>query len=222
MRKSTIIIGAFIGSSLVACTADESTTESESSAASSAAGSMSRVYVQYKTNQKQAVMAALGAAHATVHYELDTIAAVAASIPTAALKGIESNPNVALVEEDPKREPYAAAPGESPPYGVGMVGALTMQAAGYNGSGVKVCIIDSGLRVQSGIPTANAVTYVSGNLPANQDGFGHGTHVAGTIAGQPYTIGVAPGAETSTSRLACEKEAWALVESTAATETTES
>jgi serine protease len=209
MRKSTIIIGAFIGSSLVACTADESTTESESSAAASAASSMARVYVQYKTNQKAAVMAALGAAQATVHYEFDTIAAVAASIPSAALKGIESNPNVVLVEEDPKREPYAAAPGESPPYGVGMVGALTMQAAGYTGAGVNVCIIDSGLRVESGIPTANAVTYVSGNLTPNQDGFGHGTHVAGTIAGQPYTIGVAPGAHLIIVRVFGDDGAWA-------------
>ena len=205
MRKSTttMIVGALVGSGLVACTVEESSTESASSAPDS------RVWIQYKSNRKADVKAALGAAHATLHYEFDNIESVVATVPGGALNGLENNPNVVEIEEDPIRVPYAAAPGESPPYGVEMVGALTMQAAGIDGSGVNVCIIDSGLRVEGGSPTSNAVTYISGNLAANQDGFGHGTHVAGTIAGQPYSIGVAPGAHLIIARVFGNDGVWA-------------
>lgn len=208
MRKSTMMVGALVGSSLVACVGEENPNpiESESSAS---LGAESRVWIQYKANRKADVKAALGGAHARLHYEFDTIEAVVATVPAAALKGLAQNPNVVEIEEDPIRVPYAAAPGEAPPYGIGMVGALTMQAAGFDGTGVSVCVIDSGLRIESGTPTSNPVTYLSGNLPANQDGFGHGTHVAGTIAGQPYNIGVAPGARLLISRVFGDDGGWA-------------
>jgi subtilisin family serine protease len=204
-----MIVGALIGSGLVACTTEESSTESESSV------SDSRVWIQYQSNSKAAVKAALGAANATLHYEFDDIEAVVATVPAGALNGLAHNPNVVEIEEDPIRVPYAAAPGESPPYGVQMVGALTMQAAGIDGAGVKVCIIDSGLRVEGGSPTVNPVTYVSGNLPPDRDGLGHGTHVAGTIAGQPYSIGVAPGASLIIVRVFGDDGAWAYSSSLA-------
>jgi serine protease len=207
MRKTTIVIGALFGSSLVACTVEDTPTESESTAA--VAASPSRVWIQYTPNGKGRVIHALGAANATLHYEFDDIERVVATVPAAALQGLEQNPDVVEIEADVPRYPMSAAPGESPPYGVGMVGALAMQAAGFTGAGVNVCIIDSGLRVQGGSPTTNPVTYISGNLPPNQDGFGHGTHVAGTIAGQPYTIGVAPGAHLIIVRVFGDDGAWA-------------
>lgn len=204
MRKSILFIGVVLGSSLISCVDGESLTESAEGLAAE-----SRVWIHYKANRKDDVKAALGAARGRLHYEFDNLEAVVASVPTAALKGLANHPNVVEIEDDPIRVPYAAAPGESPPYGIGMVGALTMQAAGYDGAGVKVCVIDSGLRVEGGSPTTNPVTYLAGNLPANQDGFGHGTHVAGTIAGQPYGIGVAPGASLIISRVFGDDGAWA-------------
>lgn len=208
MRTSTLLGGVFVGvvvgSSLISCIGEPEVTESAEALVAEA-----RVWIQYKANRKSEVKAALGAAHAKLHYEFDGIESVVATLPSAALKGLAQNPNVVEIEEDPIRVPYAAAPGEAPPYGVGMVGALTMQAAGFDGSGVKVCIIDSGLRVEGGSPTSNPVTYLAGNLPANQDGFGHGTHVAGTIAGQPYSIGVAPGAQLLISRVFGDDGNWA-------------
>lgn len=204
MRKSTMIVGALVGSSLFACVGEESLNETSESLSSE-----SRVWIHYRSNRKDDVKATLGAAHARLHYDFDNLEAVVATVPSGALKGLANNPNVVEIEEDPIRVPYSAAPGESPPYGVGMVGALTMQAAGFDGTGVKVCIIDSGLRIEGGSPTTNPVTYVAGNLPANQDGLGHGTHVAGTIAGRPYTIGVAPGASLVIVRVFGDDGAWA-------------
>jgi serine protease AprX len=72
---------------------------------------------------------------------------------------------------------------------------------GVNGSGVTVAIIDSGVRPQADLPTSRIkvfVDFVNGRTTAYDD-YGHGTHVAGIIAGNgsasngKYT-GVAPGA----------------------------
>src|SRR5690349_4150567 len=104
-QKSKIIIGALLGSSLVACTVDDSATESATESGASVA-SGSRVWIQYKSNRKDDVKAALGAAHATLHYEFDNIEAVVATVPSGALNGLANNPNVNYVEDDVPREPY--------------------------------------------------------------------------------------------------------------------
>ncbi|HAY85070.1 MAG TPA: peptidase S8 [Chloroflexi bacterium] len=60
------------------------------------------------------------------------------------------------------------------------------------GQGIKVCIIDSGFYSAhedlSNVNLAGGVSQVGSAF--NTDGFGHGTHVAGTIAGQDNGVGV--------------------------------
>ena len=65
-----------------------------------------------------------------------------------------------------------------------------------NGSNRMICIIDSGFLVSHEDLQGINVDGYDGNLPWNQDGDGHGTHVAGTIAAVNNdfgVVGVTPG-----------------------------
>jgi subtilisin family serine protease len=171
-----------------------------------------RVWVVYKDGAKGPVQAALRAANAQVHFQFDDLNAFAVTMPAAAINGLQNNPNIEYIEEDPVRVPFSALPGETPPYGIGMVQATTMQSRGYYGLGVHVCVIDSGLLVHSNVPPpGHSITYVSGNLAPNYDGIGHGTHVANTIAAASSNgnVGVAPGADLIIVRVFGDDGTWA-------------
>ncbi|HMC70030.1 MAG TPA: S8 family serine peptidase, partial [Mycobacteriales bacterium] len=85
------------------------------------------------------------------------------------------------------------------------VGADRLQSAGYTGRGVGVALIDTGVASVQGLTSGNVVNGPDLSLDnpmtslVNSDGFGHGTHMAGIIAGNDGTStgfkGVAPGAK---------------------------
>ena len=119
--------------------------------ATAQAAEQSRVYVGFAPGQKAAVSASLNRAGGKTHYTFDRINAFAVSVPATALKGLEKNPNILYIEDDPKR--YLLA--ESIPYGISMVQA---DIAAQPGSPTNraVCIVDSGYDFgHPDLPTTN-------------------------------------------------------------------
>src|SRR5213078_2734357 len=80
-----------------------------------------------------------------------------------------------------------------------------MYTLGYTGKGVGVALVDTGAVPVKGLTSGNVVNGPDLSLDnpaswaADKDGFGHGTHMAGIIAGNDGTstgfTGVAPGAK---------------------------
>ena len=137
------------------------------------------------------------------HVYENTIRGFAAQLSPQAAEALARNPNVAYVEAD--QTLTLAKPGA----GGGGGGAQTTPPGivrvngGVSGAGLRACVIDSGvdldhpdLRVNTGLSR----TFVSSGRDAQNadDGNGHGTHVAGTIAAVSNgigVVGVAAGAE---------------------------
>ncbi|MES2899629.1 MAG: S8 family serine peptidase [Pseudomonadota bacterium] len=160
-------------------------------AASAATVDMTRVIVSFKPGAAAQARAAVAAARGDVKEEIFGMDAIAIEVPRLALKALQANPNIAYVEQDQLREPFALTSpstgtpyvlGQSVPYGIKMVQADLLRDA--NAGNRKVCIIDSGYDRSHEDLSANAVTgeYDSGTGWWYTDENSHGTHVAGTIA----------------------------------------
>jgi serine protease len=140
-----------------------------------------RVMIQFQPGF--AGKGALQGAGGQVHHELGNNV-FAVTLPEQALRGFEHNPNVVYVEQDVIRRPT----GQVTPYGITNVQAPQTVATGADGTGIKVCVIDSGIKADHEDFAGIAMTgYPSG---WNTDDCGHGTHVAGTIAAANNNVGV--------------------------------
>lgn len=192
-------------------------------AASGAAPEASlRVWVEFQPGAQAQVQAALQSSGASFHYAFTQLNAFVVTLPAAALRGLERNPNVVSIELDPVRELVKNMPSKTTletsvlpeqvvPYGVDMVQALDLWDANRDGrvdkkavtgAGRMVCIIDTGLYDEhedfAGVDVTGGYSQVDGDdiHRWNVDGYGHGTHVAGTIvaANNAYgVVGVTPG-----------------------------
>jgi serine protease AprX len=84
-----------------------------------------------------------------------------------------------------------------------------VRAAGTDGSGVGVALVDSGARIEDGLDSGQVAvgpdfsTEGGSRRRHGVDGFGHGTHLAGVIAGDAGAWeGVAPGAHVVSVKVA--------------------
>jgi len=180
-----------------------------------------RLFVGFTPGGKAAAQQALSAAGAEFHYTFDDLNSFVVTIPAQAVNGLTRNPNITDVEEDPLRFPISITPskgtlapvadtvdanGQTVPWGIDAVQARdvwdtnrdgSFDAGAPTGNNVKVCIIDTGYYAahEDLFPAAGGTSQIAGEA-YTEDGYGHGTHVAGTIDGQNNAqgvVGVAPG-----------------------------
>ena len=178
-----------------------------------------RVWVTYQNGRKAEVAQSLTNANASFHYDFPELEAFVVTMPAAALNGIVNNPFVVDVEEDPARypiEPIAVSlepgaddtvdvNGQVIPWGIDAVQArdvwdvdrdAQVDADAPSGAGIKVCIIDTGYYAghEDLKDTASGISQVDNEW--DTDGYGHGSHVAGTISAlnnELGVVGVTPG-----------------------------
>ena len=175
-----------------------------------------RVWVEFQPGKKGAARAALNGAGAQFHYTFDELNSFVVTLPAAALQGISRNPNVVSIEEDVPR--YFIQPvskkilddvgdpnnfGQTIPYGIDAVQARQVWDADTDGlpdpgaptgEDITVCVIDTGFYEDhedlSSVAATGITQIDSEPYDWNTDGYGHGTHVAGTISAANNGIGV--------------------------------
>lgn len=140
------------------------------------------------------------------------LAGFAAPLSNLQAAAMRARPEVLLVEEDRRFEASRGGPPQPPPPPPAVDWALTdVLGTGYtgdtgnstDGAGATVAVLDTG--IDSDHPYLPATTCL-GNFTGGtgcEDGQGHGTHVAGTIAALPSSghRGIAPGVALSIAKV---------------------
>lgn len=177
---------------------------------------LSRVWVEFSPGGESNVRSALNRLGAQFHYEFEELNSFVVSLPAQAVSGLSKNPNVLSIEADALRYPIRQVSsrgiaalaadttgpnGQTIPWGIDAVQARQVWDADFDGaiddgvqagSGITVCIIDTGFYAgHEDLIDANLIGGFSQvDDDYARDGAGHGTHVAGTIAGVNNTLGV--------------------------------
>lgn len=136
------------------------------------------------------------AAGGVITYTYHLVPAIAARMPAWAVSTLRSNARVAAIEPDGPVFALAQEAELDNTWGVRRIGAGTVHQTGDLGTGVTVAVLDSGIdytHPELGVSFGGGWDFVN-NDPDPWDDYGHGTHVAGTIAAALDDAGVVGGA----------------------------
>jgi len=132
-----------------------------------------------------------------INQNLTTISAVAANVPLGALDKLLAHGWVTYVSPDRPNKPMWDD--AAPPVNAG----VARQNYGVDGTGIGIAVIDSGVYPHDDLKTADmsssrivySESFVVGDASTN-DAYGHGTHVAGILAGNGHDSGSGSGYST--------------------------
>jgi serine protease AprX len=176
------------------------------------AGSVARVIVSGRPGAEQAVARAVLAAHGTNLRPLPIVDGVAAAVPSSQLARLAASAAVTAVTAD--RQVQLASSGwddstSSSAYAWSSGAAGVWQSAGTKGAGVSVAVLDTGVSAVNDLAgRVMAGPDLSGENKNTEDSYGHGTVMAGIIAGngadsQPTPrTGVAPATQIISVKVA--------------------
>jgi serine protease AprX len=163
-----------------------------------------QVIVQWKIPTGPATQQKIAALRGTVVSDFQTLNSGLYQIPSVALATLDQDSQVAFVSLDRQVSHKLA-------YTAAAINAASVWKSGYNGSGIGIAIVDSGVNVDPNLgvgPHSNIVYSRDFTHPGPNgdpsDHYGHGQHISGIIAsnGQASScptctetfLGIAPGA----------------------------
>ncbi len=152
------------------------------------------VIVQHRQMPTSAHLQGMQGRGAIIKSQLHTIRAVTMRVPVSMLAELAKDPNVAYITPD--RPVHLSASNED--YTTAIERDLAAAQFAYDGTGIGVAVIDSGIADHGDLHKGGAShvvysqSFVQGD-PSGPDKYGHGTHVAGLIAGSGAGSGQANG-----------------------------
>jgi serine protease AprX len=164
-----------------------------------AALAIGRSTVILGVTDRPAARAAVLAAGGTLGRTLVSISSQVVTVPNAALNGLSANPAIVRISLD------RVTTGATERTGATIGATAIREQLGYTGEGIGVAVVDSGaaaahddLTEAAGTRIDRFVDFVNGQVAAYDD-YGHGTHVAGIVAGNGFDssgrrTGIAPAA----------------------------
>jgi len=165
------------------------------------------VIVRFKDKPGKAELHAFKGLGGDVTNVFTIIPAISGKLPAKAIEALKNNPQVEVVESDYVMHALEYSPADElgNSWGVDHINADAALAAGYAGEGVKVAVLDSGVNFNH-FDLSDNFDFSANELGYDfvmddffpEDVYGHGTHVAGTLAAASNgfgIVGVAPKAQ---------------------------
>src|SRR4051812_43024377 len=168
----------------------------------SASKDLVQVFIRAADGADEAVQQAVADSGGTLERSLSGLNGFVASVPKSAINGLRAAGGIMTVAPNAPIELHSIAMDGDALRGGGsmdfvrkVTGAQVSDKQSYDGSGVGVAVLDSGVNQVAGLAGTNKVFYgpdvsFDGGMNAsvkNLDEFGHGTHLAGIIAGSDPT-----------------------------------
>jgi serine protease AprX len=159
---------------------------------------MVTVIVQHRQMPTREHLKAMQGRGATIKRQFHSIHGVTMRVPVSMLAELAEDPNVTYVTPD-RTQKMAANPANpvTEEFATAIEADVAASQYAFNGTGIGVAIIDSGIAVHPDLNNASGVSrvvysqsFVAGDTTTS-DEFGHGTHVAGLIGGSGANSGTA-------------------------------